>query len=182
MGRYDKLKHFLLGAKGTDVDMTFAHIEGVLGRSLPPSAYKHRAWWSNNPDNNVMTKAWLEAGYQTADVDMTARTVTFDCVGLHPGVQTGSAIGNSAVGEMPASGFGYEGSFIAAAKSLSPRAQEWLDMMGKNEDEKEKLVIGVIEGLAAKALRRSILDKYKKLNIGSGSDSVDLIREDRDGR
>jgi hypothetical protein len=69
MGRYDKLKHFLKSAKFTDVDLTFSDIEKVLGRALPPSAYKHRAWWSNNPDNNVMANAWLEAGYQTADVD-----------------------------------------------------------------------------------------------------------------
>jgi hypothetical protein len=181
MGRYDKLKHFLKNAKGANVDMTFAQIEGVLGRALPPSASKHRAWWSNNPDNNVMTKAWLEAGYQTIDVDMGARTVTFEVV-LQTPTPDDRVARVSAFEEMPASRFKYDGSFIAAAKSLTPRAQEWLDMMGKNDGEKERLVMDVIEGLAAKALRRSILDKYKKLNIGSGSDSVNLIREDRDGR
>jgi hypothetical protein len=65
---------------------------------------------------------------------------------------------------------------------VCPPARAWLDMMSDNDKERDKLVIGVIEGLAAKARRKSVLDKYSKANIGGGSDSVDLIREDRDGR
>ncbi len=38
---------------------------------------KHRAWWSNNPANNVMTRAWLKAGYRTAGVDMEGRKLVF---------------------------------------------------------------------------------------------------------
>ena len=180
MARYDKLKHFLQNAKGTDVEMTFAQIEGVLGRALPPSAFVHRAWWSNNSDNNVMTKAWLAAGYQSSDVNMGGRTVTFECVGLLNAVAP--AVHKPAgVAEMSQTGFDYEGLF-SVSKSLSPRAQEWMDMMSNKKDERDMVVINVIESLAAKARRKSIIDKYAKLNIGSGSDSVDLIRETRDER
>jgi hypothetical protein len=181
MSRYDKLKLYLDNAKGIHVDMTFAQIEAVLGRALPPSALRHRAWWSNNPDNNVMTQAWLAAGYQSRDVDMAAGTVTFEWVGVPQSPSPTVTKQTLGVAERPQAGFVYDGSFLAA-QGLSPRAQEWLDMMSDNDKERDKLVIGVIEGLASKARRKSVLDKYIKLNIGGGSDSVDLIREDRDER
>jgi hypothetical protein len=56
--------------------MTFAELEGVLKSKLPPSKL-HRAWWSNNPDNNVMTKEWLDAGYETESVDIAAEKLVF---------------------------------------------------------------------------------------------------------
>ncbi len=59
------------------VPMTFEEIERVTGVELPPKAQHHRAWWSNNPSNNVMTKVWLDAGYQTEQVDMVARKLVF---------------------------------------------------------------------------------------------------------
>ena len=57
--------------------MTFKKIERVVGVKLPPSAYNHRAWWSNNPTNNVMTHAWLKAGYKTESVDMEGHKLVF---------------------------------------------------------------------------------------------------------
>ena len=57
--------------------MTFAEIERIIGAALPASAFNYRAWWSNNPTNNVMTHSWLKAGYKTANVDMEGRTLVF---------------------------------------------------------------------------------------------------------
>jgi hypothetical protein len=57
--------------------MSFAQIERVIGQKLPPKAQLHRAWWSNSPTNNVMTKAWLEAGFRSEQVDMEERTLVF---------------------------------------------------------------------------------------------------------
>ncbi|MDE0058688.1 MAG: hypothetical protein OXP07_11245 [Defluviicoccus sp.] len=57
--------------------MMFGHIETIIGGKLPASAFRHRAWWSNNPSNSVMTRAWLEAGYISAEVDMTGRKLVF---------------------------------------------------------------------------------------------------------
>jgi hypothetical protein len=59
------------------VPMTFDEIEKLIGQPLPPAAFKYRPWWSNNPTNNVMTTAWLDAGYKTERVDMSARRLTF---------------------------------------------------------------------------------------------------------
>jgi hypothetical protein len=52
----------------------------VLGFTLPPSSRKHRGWWSNNPANNVMTRAWIDAGYQTEEVDIEHRKLVFRSV------------------------------------------------------------------------------------------------------
>lgn len=57
--------------------MTFADIERVTGVRLPPKAQQHRAWWSNNPSNNVMTKVWLDAGFHSERVDLEGRKLVF---------------------------------------------------------------------------------------------------------
>ncbi len=77
MSKYTPLKTFLAARMANEVPMTFDEIERIIGQSLPPAAFKHRPWWSNNPTNNVMTRAWLDAGYKTERVDMAARRLTF---------------------------------------------------------------------------------------------------------
>jgi hypothetical protein len=77
MGKYDALGGYLSKQFGREIPMTFSEIEKVIGGKLPPTAEHHRAWWSNNPNNNVMTKVWLEAGFQTAQVDIAARKLIF---------------------------------------------------------------------------------------------------------
>lgn len=57
--------------------MTFDEIEQVIGSRLPQKSKGIRAWWSNNPDNNVMTRAWLAAGFETAQVDIAGERLTF---------------------------------------------------------------------------------------------------------
>jgi hypothetical protein len=57
--------------------MTFREIEALIGSPLPPSARRHRAWWSNNPTNSVITCAWLDAGYRSAEVDMAGEKLVF---------------------------------------------------------------------------------------------------------
>ncbi|HEY0282770.1 MAG TPA: hypothetical protein VGC27_09115 [Rhizomicrobium sp.] len=77
MSKYDGLGDHLRKQTFAEIPMTFADIEKVTGTKLPPKAQHHRAWWSNNPSNNVMTKVWLNAGYETAQVDMAARKLLF---------------------------------------------------------------------------------------------------------
>ena len=76
MGKYDPLKVFLERQPGGDVSMTFAEIEGLLGTPLPKSK-QYPAWWSNNPSNNTMTKAWLDAGFATEQVDTASGRLVF---------------------------------------------------------------------------------------------------------
>ncbi len=77
MSKYEPLAVHLRGSDQASVSMTFAAIERIVGVKLPPSAYKYRAWWSNNPSNSVITHAWLDAGYKTANVDMPGRKLVF---------------------------------------------------------------------------------------------------------
>lgn len=93
MSKYDPLEDYLKQADDEDVPMGFSEIEHVLGFELPPSSRKQRAWWSNNTSNNVMTRAWVDAGFETAEVDMAAEKLTFKRVKK---VQTMSATTHTA--------------------------------------------------------------------------------------
>jgi hypothetical protein len=76
MGKYEPFGKFLKSQKFDRIAMTFSEIERVLKSKLPESK-RHRAWWSNNPDNNVMTREWLAAGYETEAVDIEAEKLVF---------------------------------------------------------------------------------------------------------
>lgn len=77
VGKYEPLTHFLTRSGHGRLPMKFEEIERLLGFPLPASSRTHRAWWSNNAANNVMTKAWLAAGYETADVDLPNGRLVF---------------------------------------------------------------------------------------------------------
>ncbi|SFZ86311.1 hypothetical protein SAMN02983003_3491 [Devosia enhydra] len=79
MSKYTPLTAFLANAAPRRLKLTFAEIEQVLGFPLP-SSKRYPAWWSNNPSNNVMTKAWLKAGYRTEQVDVANENVVFSAV------------------------------------------------------------------------------------------------------
>lgn len=75
--KYAPLADYLRNTGLRHVPMTFAEIERLCAAPLPPSARRHRAWWSNNPSNSVITHAWLDAGYVSADVDMAGERLVF---------------------------------------------------------------------------------------------------------
>jgi len=76
MGKYEALGNFLSKHKATHIRMSFADIERVIGGKLPASQ-RYPAWWSNNPSNNPMTRVWLDAGFQTEQVDTAGRKLVF---------------------------------------------------------------------------------------------------------
>lgn len=75
--KYAPLESHLRDSGKTYVPMTFDEIAQVIGVPLPDAAFRHRALWSNNPGNWVMTKAWLGAGYETERVNMEKRELVF---------------------------------------------------------------------------------------------------------
>jgi len=99
MGKYDALGGYLAKQFGTEIPMTFAEIEQVIGAKLPPAAQDHRAWWSNNPSNNVMTKIWLAAGFQTEQVDMASRKLVFKRKEGASGPPPASSVGGNGMAE-----------------------------------------------------------------------------------
>ena len=84
MSKYAALEAHLRESGRDTVPMTFADIARVIGSDLPPSAFKHRPWWSNNPSNSSITRSWLEAGYKTENVDMAAKKLVFVKAAQYP--------------------------------------------------------------------------------------------------
>jgi hypothetical protein len=74
-GKYGPLRDYLASRTGARVRMTFAEMEGLVGR-LPDSAHRHRAWWGNN-GSNVEAQAWLDAGWRVESVNQAAAEVVF---------------------------------------------------------------------------------------------------------
>ncbi len=119
--------------------MTFAEIERITGVKLPPKAQHHRAWWSNNPSNNVMTKVWLDAGFQSEQVDMSARRLVFRRVGkagdaepLSPPAAAASA--GSTVWRHPLCGLLKEVTHVPPGVDLTePADPEWADLLDADD-------------------------------------------------
>lgn len=77
MSKYEPLPQFLRRLRAPLQRLSFREIERILGFKLPPSAYEYEAWWSNNASGHSHARAWLDAGWQTEEVDLTDRQVTF---------------------------------------------------------------------------------------------------------
>jgi len=80
MSKYAPLAEYLSKQPYREIRCSFRDIEHVLGFKLPASARKHPAWWSNNTSNNVMTEAWMNAGFRTRAVDIEGERLTFERV------------------------------------------------------------------------------------------------------
>lgn len=76
MGKYQPLGEYLRKQNATRVPMTFSDIERIVGVRLPKSR-QYPAWWSNSTSNNVMTQVWLDAGFQTEQVDVENGKLVF---------------------------------------------------------------------------------------------------------
>ncbi|MEO1254429.1 MAG: CBS domain-containing protein, partial [Bacteroidota bacterium] len=76
--RYTPLGGYLKGhSKNADkVRLTFAQVAAIIDDDLPPSAYKHRAWWTNDR-NHTQANTWLDAGWRATYLNMNNETVTF---------------------------------------------------------------------------------------------------------
>jgi hypothetical protein len=133
VGKYEPLGAFLRGQRSEEVPLTFSEIEKITGVKLPPKAQHHRAWWSNNASNNVMTKVWLEAGYESAQVDMSARKLVFRRV-----TKAGEASGGlpkpyaTRDGRHPLRGALKDITFVPPGVDLTePADPEWADLLDK---------------------------------------------------
>jgi hypothetical protein len=140
--KYAPIRTYLEKSGANVVPMTFAEVERVLGFKLPASK-RYPAWWSNNPTNNVMTRQWLAAGYQSENVNVKdgkldfRRTARVDPPG-------GGGGGNNQGGARERRRhplFGWmKGSFVVAPGTdlTEPAAPEWADQVdGVERDDAE---------------------------------------------
>lgn len=74
----DRTLYEHLQALGDDRwDASFADVEDILGVPLPSGARNDAAWWSNEAVSHSHARAWLAAGFDTADVNLTGERVVF---------------------------------------------------------------------------------------------------------
>ncbi|WP_029201431.1 DUF7662 domain-containing protein [Oribacterium sp. NK2B42] len=80
MRDYDALCNYLSQRKGQRIEMSFSEIEEIIGDKLPKSAYEYQAWWSNSTLRHTHSRAWLNAGFKTVDVNsnISKRIVVFE--------------------------------------------------------------------------------------------------------
>lgn len=119
MSKYEPLNVFLKNQTRDHIPMTFAEIERVLNGRLPASKL-HRAWWSNNPTNNVMTKEWLNAGYETESVDIAGEKLVFRKVRETPAESGGSNGGSPASPRPRHPGMGFMKGLITLEPGFDP--------------------------------------------------------------
>lgn len=57
------------------LELTFAELEKILGKSLPASAHTTRAWWANG--KAPQAQSWQEAKWLVDNVDFDKKNVVF---------------------------------------------------------------------------------------------------------
>ncbi|PHR57598.1 MAG: hypothetical protein COA47_11495 [Robiginitomaculum sp.] len=77
MSKYENLEQYLSNLVTDEWRVNFASIEKLLKFELPPSARKYPAWWSNDAKTHSQTRAWLNAGWRTGNLDIRGEKVTF---------------------------------------------------------------------------------------------------------
>ena len=74
---YKPLHDFLETFDTDTVMISFAALENMIKRKLPPSARERETWWTNKPRGRGHAKAWLDIGWQVDRVDLRKGRVTF---------------------------------------------------------------------------------------------------------
>jgi len=77
-GKYTPLENYLRGLpkKQRVVILDFEQIERILNAKLPASAYGYEAWWEHEKEgNHVNARAWANAGWKIAGLDLKEKWV-----------------------------------------------------------------------------------------------------------
>ena len=78
---YRPLTDFLENFGSDIVMISFAALENMIKRKLPPSARERETWWTNKPRGRGHAKAWRDLGWQVEHVDLRKGRVTFTRLG-----------------------------------------------------------------------------------------------------
>ena len=74
--RYDKFGDFLLERTDDTFVICFSEVESICYCSLPDSAYKYNAWWSNSHTHPLM-KVVLDVGWTSSELDLQNKMIRF---------------------------------------------------------------------------------------------------------
>lgn len=171
--RYEPLRRYLAQAETEEVTLSFEEIETLIGRQLPYSAKEAhwRQWWAN-AEANAQSKAWLSVGWR-AQPNREAGRVLFRRVG---------SVASSATGEARGEGRRNEEALSLSLERLLPSALRMIDDVAEEIDGDRASAVVKLLNDAAMARRRQILEWFAQNMPKGTSNSVDLIREDRDAR
>ena len=178
MSKYEPLARYLENQPGQEHSLTFAQVEAIIVGRLPPSAYKHRAWWSNNPQGHVMAQAWVMAGWETSEVDMERRKLVFRRIRNPPHRSTGFS-------DRPPPSLQHGSHSLTVsgldASTLS-RLKAKAEIHGRSIDEMAREILARGAHLTPDE-RLALADRIRAKSPGLHEvDMVAMIREDRDSR
>jgi len=115
MSKYEPLARYLNGLADDSWDAQLPEIEKVLGFVLPKSAYTYPAWWSNQGGSHSQTRGWRDAGWETCNVNLRTKRISFVRVGKRTSASAKAATNDSPAG----SGSSDIEKLIASARDLT---------------------------------------------------------------
>jgi hypothetical protein len=78
MSKYARLGDYLRAQKTDRAALSFGDVAGIIGDTLPASAFKYAQWWENDTHGrHVHANQWLDAGWKTESVSLIEQRVTF---------------------------------------------------------------------------------------------------------
>ncbi len=204
--KYAPLTRFLRQQEAPRITMTFQEVEEVLGFSLPASAWKYPAWWSNAASGQSQVKSWRDAGWETRDLDLRGRKVTFVRVAGEPVVpvrkeeetktasppQTASPMPSPPPARKPAAGRKGDGkpafrlevapAVIDLAK-LSPQARRLLESRGRayGRSAQEEAAAILSQALAEESasVQRALAEMRERTNRPGAFDLLAVMERKR---
>ena len=72
--KFSKLKQYLENCGKTEMTLTFADIEAIIGCTLCKSAYNYSAYWNPSP-THTMPNTILAAGFKVVSVDLVSKSL-----------------------------------------------------------------------------------------------------------
>ena len=170
MGKYQHLSDYLTEQKGDCCTLPFIKIEEIIGSSLPLSARNHRAWWAND-ETHPQAQSWMRAGWNSeGPPDFSKGQIRFVRTtreNRNRPVQTG--------GEPRA----------VTVRNLDAAVMTGLKQRAKRNGVPLERELRTLLMRAARPGRSELLaeaDRIRAMAPGQLTDSVSLLREDRDSR
>lgn len=167
MGKYEHLGDYLMEQRGDCCTLTFGKIEEIISASLPPSARQHRAWWAND-GTHPQARSWMRAGWRSEG---------------RPDIDKGQVRFVRSTRESRQGGGERRAQVIV--RNLDAAVVAGLKERAKRSGVSLEQELRTLLTRAARPNRRELLaaaDRIRAMTPGRLTDSVSLLRADRDSR
>lgn len=167
MGKYEHLGDYLMEQRGDCCTLTFGKIEEIISASLPPSARQHRAWWAND-GTHPQARSWMRAGWRSEG---------------RPDIDKGQVRFVRSTRESRQGGGERRAQVIV--RNLDAAVVAGLKERAKRSGVSLEQELRTLLTRATRPNRRELLaaaDRIRAMTPGRLTDSVSLLRADRDSR